>query len=273
MAVKSANLSLELWIEQLLGKGRYSFALEELKAAFPQQSDTAIKFALLRLSDKGKTLSIHKSYYVIIPPQYHSRGVLPPALYMDAFMRYLRRPYYMALLSAAVYHGAAHQQPQEFFVATNFPVLRPTRKKGLRVNYISKKEIPDALIEPKKTEAGYLKVSNAVLTASDLIQFDKRIGGVNRALEVLHELVEVIRPQDFTDEFIRYVPVTVLQRLGYLLEIVSVDHTLADALYDAMMKGDLQPFRIPLKPSAKVKGFSSGNRWKVIENIEIEADY
>src|SRR5690606_8415197 len=98
---------------------------------------------------------------------------------------------------AAAFHGASHQKPQEYFVMTNFPVLRPTQKKGLKVNYISIKEIPEVLIEKRKTEAGYLNLSNAVLTAGDLIQFERRVGGLNRAATVLNELAEVIDPSDF----------------------------------------------------------------------------
>ena len=44
-------------------------------------------------------------------------------------MKELDRPYYLALLNAAAYHGASHQQPQEFFVVTGFPVLRPMQKR------------------------------------------------------------------------------------------------------------------------------------------------
>jgi len=267
-----SNISLGKWVEEQLSQGRYAFALATLRKHFAQQTETAIKHALIRLAHKGKVISVHKGYYLIIPPQYAIKGILPPAVFLDALMRFLGRPYYIGLLNAAAYHGASHQQPQEYFVMTNFPVLRPTLKKGLKINYTSIKQIPESLLEQRKTETGYVNVSSPALTATDLVQFEKRIGGLNRAATVLNELAEALRPADFDKPLFDHAPVTALQRLGYLLEFACNQPDLADALYAAMEKHDLPLFRIPLKASGAVKGFSSENRWKVIVNVEIEID-
>lgn len=264
--------NLESWTEELLAIGRYGFDLNELRQTFKGHSEIALKFALHRLSEKGKVLSIYKGYYLIIPPQYSSKGVLPPALFLDSFMKYLKRPYYVGLLNAAAYFGAAHQQPQEFFVITTFPVLRPTKKKGLKINYITVKEIPEKLLESRKTEAGYLQISNPALTATDLIQFEKRIGGLNRAATVLYELAEVIKPEHFTEEFIKNTQVTALQRLGFLLEFACDQHDLANSLFQTIENKHLKLFRIPLRTKSPAKGFHSENRWKVIKNTKIEID-
>jgi predicted transcriptional regulator of viral defense system len=263
---------IDTWSEKVLAQGRYGFGLTELKQRHTGLSDSAVKSALNRLSDKGKVLSVFKGYYLIIPPQYRSKGILPAQLFMDAFMKHLLRPYYVSLLNAAAFHGASHQQPQEYFVMTTFPVLRPTKKKGLKINYISIREIPESLIEKRKTEAGYLNISNPALTAGDLIQFEKRVGGLNRVATVLNELSEVIKPTDFNSEVLLHVQVTVMQRMGYLLENVCFNMELADALFEAMKREGLSLFRIPLKTAKETKGFSSENRWNVIVNTEIEID-
>lgn len=266
------EISIIQWIDKLLAIGAYGFATEALQQEIPGYSDIAVKRALSRLSAKGKIVSLYKGYYLLLPPQYTSKGILPPQLYLDAFMKYLQRPYYVALLNAAAFHGASHQQPQEYFVMTDFPVLRPTQKKGLKINYISIKGFPQSLIEKRKTEAGYLEISNAALTAADLIQFEKRVGGLNRAATVLNELAEVIKPTDFTSVLLHHVHVTVLQRLGYLLENACFNTALANALFKAMKREELSLFRIPLKAAKETKGFSSDNRWKVIVNAEIDID-
>ena len=267
-----ANRNLENWVEEQNSLGRYGFSLKSLRESFDQHTETAIKFALKRLTDKRKIISVYKGYYLILPPQYTGKGILPPALFLDAFMKFLGRPYYVALLNAAAYHGASHQQPQEFFIMTTFPVLRPTDKRGLKLNYVSVKFIPEKLLEQKKTESGYLNVSNPALTATDLVQFEQRIGGLNRAATVLNELVEEINPADFSTSLLEHVPVTALQRLGYLLEFACFNTELADALFHAMEKQSLKFYRIPLKASGPVNGFSSCNRWSVIENTKIEID-
>lgn len=109
-----AEIKIHGWIENLQSQGKFAFSLAFVQEQLPRFSNIAIKSSLNRLTKKGTIISIHKGYYLIIPPQYKSKGVLPPALYLDAFMRELNRPYYLALINAAAYHGASHQQPQEF---------------------------------------------------------------------------------------------------------------------------------------------------------------
>lgn len=272
MSDKNSNKTLDIWVTSLLSRGQFMFSLEKLKNEFKGKSEVALKSSLKRLVEKELIISIHKGYYLIITPQYRSKGILPPTLFLDAFMKELDRPYYLALLNAAAYHGASHQQPQEFFVVTGFPVLRPMQKKGLKINYISKKEIPEPLLDTRKTEAGYLKISNPALTATDLIQYAKRVGGINRVATVLSELAESIQPDAFNSNLLQHVPVTALQRLGYLLDKIFDNQPLANALYMALQNNKASLFRIPLKASAPAKGFASDERWKVIVNTEIEID-
>jgi predicted transcriptional regulator of viral defense system len=266
------NINVNAWVENLEKKGRNSFSLLQLEEELNNYSEMAIKSALKRLSKKGKILSIHKGFYLIISAPYANRGVLPAALFMDSFMNYLQRPYYVGLLSAAALYGAAHQQPQEYFVITDFPVLRPSHKKGLKVNFISKKTIEKRLLKDRKTESGYLKVSSPALTASDLVQFEKRSGGITRVATVLNELVDEMDPKEFNTVFFKITPTTAVQKLGYLIEKIIKNEDLANQLFKASKENQLDFFRIPLKASAPIKGFSSDNRWKVIANINIEMD-
>ncbi|WP_298302407.1 type IV toxin-antitoxin system AbiEi family antitoxin [Hydrotalea sp.] len=264
-------LSISDWVENLASKGRHSFSLNEVRNAFVNDTEAAIKLKLTRMVGKKKIISIHKGYYLIITSQYASRGVLPPALFIDGLMKFLERPYYVGLLNAAAFHGAAHQQPQEYFVVTNFPALRPTGKKGIKINYISKKEVPELYLEKRKTETGSINISNPALTAIDLVQFDKRVGGLDRAATVLNELAEAIKKEQITEQFLREVPVAAIQRLGFLLEVI-LKKDIGNHFYEVSQKAGLDFFRIPLKTSAAKKGFPSDERWKVIVNTEIEID-
>ncbi len=269
---KQEEITLSQWIENLQSRGRYAFSLDLLAKELPAYTEVAARSALNRLTAKGRIISIYRGYFLIIPPQYSAKGILPPALFLDGLMKNLDRPYYLALLNAAGFYGASHQQPQEFFVVTNFPVLRTTQRKGLKINYLSKKTIPETLLESKKTEAGYLKVSNPALTACDLIQFEKRVGGINRVSTVLNELVESIKPEMFNNELLAHVPVTALQRLGYIIETVLENELLSNTLYKALEQRDTIFFRTPLKTTSPIAGFPINERWKVIMNTEIEID-
>lgn len=266
------DIRLKEWTDQQLARGKFAFSLDELKNAMPGATSISLKRSMSRESSKGNILSVHRGYYIIIPPSYKMRGLLPPPLFIDGLMKYLGRNYYMGLLNAAAWHGAAHQQPQEFFVVTEFPVMRSTDKKGVRIRYISKKEIPPGLTEQRNTETGTVRLSGPLLTAADLVQFEKHIGGINRAATVLVELSEKIGATDPFHLLAEHSPVSVLQRLGYLLEHVGRPE-LADVLYQNMLNKGAALFRAALKTGEPSEGFPSDERWKVIVNTEIETDF
>lgn len=266
---KNTEYRVEPWIERQLSQGRYGFTIDELRSALPELGENAIKLSLIRQAHKGKILSVRKGYYIIIPPQYSSQGILPPALFIDGLMKALNRPYYVSLLSASALHGAAHQQPQEYFVATVFPVMRPTLKMGVKINYVSISNIPHELLEKRKTESGNINVSQPSLTMVDLVQFEKRIGGLSRAAELINELSKIVKAEDMNSALLQHAHARDLQRLGYILEFVCRRLNIAQALFNAMNAANFVFLRIPLKPGRPVKGFSSLNRWNVIVNTQI----
>jgi len=264
---------LEYWIEECQSKGKLAFNLAELRQRFQSDTETALKRVLDRLSEKEKVVSIFKGYYIIIPPQYSSKGILPAVMFIDGLMRFLDRKYYVALLNAAAMHGASHQQPQEYFVVTEYPVLRATNKKGLKINYISTRKLPpESLIEKKKTETGYITVSNPLLTAIDLITYEKKVGGLNRASTVINELIETVKPNTVSDAFIQYATVSTLQRLGFVLEEVLNKKNIAERIFSLCKKAGIKFYLIPLKASGKKDKENINEKWKLMINTKIEID-
>jgi predicted transcriptional regulator of viral defense system len=260
------------WIENFEKSGLHSFSLKELKHELPNASDTAIKLSLNRLFKKGKLLSLHHGYYLIIPPEYHSQGILSPYTFIDGLMNFMERPYYLSLLNAATFHGASHQQPQTISIITNFPVLRPTHKKGVKIEYISTKDIHENYLEKRKTQSGYLTISSPELTMADLIHFQKRVGGMSRVATVLNELQEAININKIDENFIKILAVSTLQRMGYLFDSVLENKEIADKIYELCKQSEIIFFRISLSTLHAEKGFPFNERWKIIENTQIEID-
>lgn len=271
MASDNNYRRLEHWIEECQSKGKLAFSLPELKRNFENASETSLRRMLDRISEKGKVVSVFKGYYVIVPPQYFSKGILPPAMFIDGLMKFLERKYYVALLNAAALHGAAHQQPQEYFVVTEYPVLRATQKKGIKINYISTRQLPpEILTEKKKTETGYITVSNPLLTAIDLISYEKRIGGLNRAATVINELAETIKPTAINEETIKYATASSLQRLGFILEEILDIKTLSEKIFSLTQKTGVKFYLIPLKASGEKTKEQINEKWKLMIGTEIE---
>ena len=144
------------WINDRLAKGAYSFSIENIKQDIDNKTDISIKRSLARLTAQKKVISIHKGFYIIIPPSYQNMGVLPPIMFADDLMNYLNRPYYLSLLTAAAIHGAAHQQPQAHYICTTMPSLRRTRKNGIDIKYISKRNFKHHHIIQKRQKVDML---------------------------------------------------------------------------------------------------------------------
>ena len=265
--------SVSEWIDDLLSKGKNAFSLSQVKETFPQHSDAALKRSLSRLSTKNRIVSVHKGYYVIVSYEYATKGIVPPLLYIDGLMKFLNRPYYVSLMTAAALHGAAHQAPQVFMVNTTFPALRPSAKKNSKIKFISTKKIPTTnLLEQKKTESGYVQVSSPELTAIDLINYAKHIGGLSRAATIINELAEDMKLEKVNEDIAQYAETATLQRLGYIVDQILHKQALADAIENICKKLNLKFFRVSLMTKGKRYGYPCNERWKVIENSEIELD-
>jgi len=260
------------WIDDLQRVGRITFTLKEVYEQFPSHQETAIKNTLTRLTDKNRIYSVWKGFYAIIPIEYSSQGIVPPVLYINDLMKYLDRPYYISLLNAAVFYGAAHQRPQEFCVVTTSGSLRSSTKKGVKINFTNKKKIPTELILPKKTKTGYVNVSSPELTAADLVQYEREIGGLNRVATVLNELAPELNFNQLTKLFFEYTPAPVIQRLGYMLDAELGYASIADKLLEKLNEFGSVNRNTPLKNRKSTLDCITNKKWRIIVNEQIEID-
>lgn len=268
--MKRSNNYVSDKVLEFQSKGIYSFSLNKMREAFPDSSDQAIGLSLNRLVRKGKVVSVHKGFYVIVTPEYTQQGIVPAPLFVDGLMKHLKRKYYVGILNAAALHGAAHQQPQEYFVITELPALRAKKVKGLKIQYVPKTSFPSKGIEQRKTDTGYFQISSPELTAFDLVQFEDRVGGLNRVAKVMEELIEVFdinRLQELLKS--KDLPYAYAQRLGYILDKVG-ENPYSDVLESYISESGKRIQNVPLKPKGKRSGFPIYQRWKIIENVKID---
>jgi hypothetical protein len=270
---KETAYKIKNYIDDLQKRGKRTFLQEEIKEKFPLFSHFAIASALRRLTENKKIVSVWRGFYVIVTIEYAGNAMLPPFLYLDTLMKHLNRPYYFALLNAAELYGAAHQKPQQYAVITTLPPLRDTNKRNIKINYIStRKKIPKKWLKPFKTQSGYIQVSSPELTAVDLITFQKEIGGLNRACNVLYELMEVVKFGKLDNTFFEYTPTSTIQRLGYLLENELEQSKQAEILYSKTKTHNCKFQKIPLKYGKSTENCEINEKWKIIVNEYIELD-
>ncbi len=255
---------IEDYLNQALSKGRYAVTLSELQQKF-ETSDKAILQSVFRLKSRNQLAQVRKEFYVIIPPQYSNRGMVPPSLFIADLMQFLKRDYYVALLSAAALHGAGHQQPMEFQVMTKKPPLRRIKNNKLYISFFVKSKWALENITQKKTETGYINVTSPSQTAFDLIHYNKKIGGLNRIIPIFEDLTESIKASEL-NRTAKGQKIPDIQRLGYLLEVLGMASQ-ASTLYNKVK--NIQLREIPLSLAHKNRGGKVNPKWNIIINTEL----
>ena len=266
------TMSIAGWINEKPPRGKYTFTHDEVVGAFPEMSAASIARSLTREVSRNRVMSPLRGFYVIVPDEYRLRGTVPQSFYMDDMMKHLGRKYYVALLSAASYHGASHQVPLSFSVMIEPPTMRNKKEEKYHTLFFCKSRIPEKYVERRQTRAGYLNVSGPELTAVDLITYQAKSGSITRAATVLAELVEKMDFNRLESDFMEVAPVSSLQRLGYILEVVLEEQNAAAAVYGLLKRAGAKLQYVPLKSGKSTVDCEKDMRWKVLVNEIIEID-
>lgn len=90
-------------------------------------------------------------------------------------MKGVKLPYYAGLLTAAQYHGAAHQRPQGFQVMVDCR-RRPIACGRVRVAFMIRKRLREVPVQHLNTPRGTLTISTPEATALDLVDTSTKLG-------------------------------------------------------------------------------------------------
>lgn len=262
------EMNIKSYIYDLASTGKYFF-IEEEALKKTTLSKVALHSALRRLKKKGQIASPFAGFFIIIPPEYHSLGSLPPDQFIDGLTQFLKLPYYVGLLSAAQYYGAAHQQPQIFQVI----VPRATRNiqvGRIKIVFITKSNAEYASFRKFNTPRGFVRVATPEVVATDLIMFPHHSGGFSRIFNVLSELSEQLKIEDMAKAIQSLKRIPFLQRLGYFFELLGMEE------YAQLCENELKKFpfirKTKLDPQTDFEGAKIEKRWNLIININLEEE-
>lgn len=266
MKSESQHSNAREFVTSLAARGRYHFVPSEVQSSLGVTADAA-KLALNRLAKQKLIASPARGFYVIVPPEYQSLACLPADQFIPALMERLNLPYYVGLLSAAQYHGAAHHRPQEFqvYLASS---RRPIQCGAVRVAFIVRKHLKEVPVQSFNTPRGTILVSTPEATAVDLVGYPQHAGGLDQVATVISELAEGI-DSDKLVAAVQSAPVPWAQRLGYLLEHVDA-YEKVEALKKYVREYARQS--VPLLPGAQQIKSQRNKDWKLYINADVEAE-
>ena len=278
-------MNINSFITDLIAKGYCCFTYHQAREALGV-SDIAARAALRRLKQKGELAHPLSGFYVIVSPEYRVLGCRPAEHFINDLMAFINAPYYVGLLSAAQYHGAAHHRPQQFQVITT-QKRRPINCGRIKIAFITKKNAEHTPTQSFNTSQGAIPVATPEATAIDMVTYPNRCGGLDNVLTVLTDLVKKMDADKLqklastTDE------VTWIQRLGYLLDLLKANH-LSDVLHQSLESHRVRArllIALPKKSPAleklaaklgKSKNLSShetkNDKWKLVINKKLELE-
>ena len=262
----SAKLRARDFIVDLAAQGKYHFTSTDIRLALGV-SCAATRQTLRRLATKGEIASPARGFYVIVPPEYRCLGCLPADQFIPALMEQRSIRYYVGLLSAAQYHGVAHQRPQELQVIVKRN-RHPIVCGSVKVVFIGRRNLDPVPVEYFNNPRGAVAVSSVEATAIDLIGYMQRAGGIDRVGGILYELGDALDPIRLV-EVSKNVSTLWAQRLGFLLDFVGKDHKTGPLR--EYVKQNARNFT-RLLPNESAIGSRRSSKWHLLVNTSIEIE-
>ena len=254
------------FVRDLVSHGRHHFTTAEAVAAIGG-APVAVRAQLRRLKEKRQIAAPVRGFHVIVPPEYQTLGCPPAVQFVPQLMKLWREPYYFTLLTAAEWHGAAHQKPQVTQV-----MVRRNRKRircgPVGVEFIGRSDLEQMPVREMNTQRAVARVATPEVTALELLGYPGHSGGISNVATVIIELAEELDPVRLV-EAARLSPVGWSQRLGYLLELEGRTD-LSNALL-AHVEREARSYT-PLRRSQGVAGAKRSARWKLIINTDVDPD-
>lgn len=267
-------MRLQLYIKDLRKEGRRSFTIEEVINHFNISHNYA-KVTLHRLMKTGDLISPARGFYIIVPPEHQPHGSIPPQELVPLVMQYVGAHYYVALLSAGLFHGATHQKPARFQVISDKRIKHPSTFGDVEIDYIYKKSVLELPTQDFTMPTGYLKVATPELVALDLLNYPNHAGGLNHIATVFSELIEALDPIKLINLAKDTCAEYQLQRIGYILDHIDVmDGKNAQWMTDALARHvqENKPNYLSLASEISKMGYPRCRKWRIIENAKIESD-
>ncbi len=265
--MKKSHVKSSDFLPNLMSKGIYSFTTEQARKEFKTSARATIA-VLWRFKKRGLINTPYRGFHVIVPPEYRAFGCLPAEEFIPDLMDHLKSPYYAGLLTAAQFHGAAHQKPQYF------QVVAPKNRAGIecgrvRVSFIARGNLQKIPVETRNTPRGTLRLSTPEGTALDLVTYPEHAGGLGNVATVLLELSEKMQPTTLAKTVKRAGAMPYVQRLGYVLDLLKLKELAAPLAEYVAQRAQVIA---PLVPSLPKEGTPKNAKWKLFINSGIEAD-
>lgn len=247
----------------LLARGRGAATTDELAELLGVPADQ-VRRRLHAPARRGEWVSPAHGLWIPVPPEYRLWGAPEGIELVDVLMRHIGVDYYVGWLSAAEVHGAAHQAPQVFQVATSRHV-RPRRVGRTRFEFLTRSAVREVPVVERPTRSGHARVSAREATMLDVASDIAEVGGIDNAATVIIELAEREFDVDVLARLAERFPAASGRRIGWTLEQFT-EHGDTGPLHRSLLRRDVAPSL--LDPTGPTTG-PVDHHWAVRVNRDV----
>ena len=250
----------------LLSRGRASATTAELATLLGVPADQ-VRRRLHVPARRGEWVSPAHGLWIPVPPEYRTWGAPPGIEIVDVLMRHFDVDYYVGWLSAAEFHGASHQAPQVFQVATSRHV-RPRRVGRTRFQFLARSSLGEIPTIARSTYSGHARVSTREATMLDVASDMLVAGGIDNAATVIIELAEDGLDMGSLVDLSEHFPVSAGRRIGWILDEFTERDDLTP-LHDAVSR---RAVSASLLDSSGPTVGTTDDHWNVRINREVQEE-
>ena len=261
---KSVSPAESAFLGYLTGVGKQWFSIDDAYAAFPNKSEGAVRFMLMRMLDKGLLIKVSKKVYWVVPFDQDATEYLPDWHLLAEPLSGGDR-YYIGYYSALQIHGLITQPSLKEQVVREKRKTETVLLKGVEFQFIYHNE--KHFFGMKKVWIdSYNKVpcSDLEKTMIDCLYMPAYAGGiieVAKALWTAREKLDYGKMLSYARQFDSRV---VIKRLGYLLDKLEIGTEIVEELL-ALRTAAVSPLDTEVPNEGKIS-----TKWSIRQNVDIE---
>ncbi|MBN1221988.1 MAG: type IV toxin-antitoxin system AbiEi family antitoxin domain-containing protein [Candidatus Aminicenantes bacterium] len=248
-----------LLLSTLAREDKNIFRIDEAKKILKEDPKKVLSY----LIQKKWILHLKRGLYAIVPLDIGVKGAEDFIVHDFVIASYLTKPYYISFWSALNYHGLSDQIPKSVFIATK------KAKKALAILntefvFVQLKNSSFTGIEKIEVENQKINISNVNKTVADCLDHPEHSGGIEevaRAIYFNHNELDLNKVKNYS---LKMNNVTILKRLGYILEKTVLLGKYKDVFKDIPLTKGYSMFDTISKKKGKYN-----EKWKLNINVDI----
>lgn len=265
--MKHKNLSYQS--NNLLGffldKGKLCFTYNDIQEALPAMSPSAVRQLLSDMVKRGLLMRIKNGLYYIIPFDQDPKTFMPDwHLLAEPLTKGFR--HYIGYYSALQLHQLITQPSLTEMIVTDHqlkPAVLHVRDVSFQFIYHNKKHF-FGVTEVWADSFTKVLCSDLEKTFVDCLFKPEYGGGIAEIGKALYQAKKTLDFEKLLEYCKRFDSQAVIKRLGFLLELLKIDHPIIEKLYDLKTNSYI------LLDTEMEKEGKSLSRWSIWQNIDSE---